>query len=221
MGAEYDARLASGHVSTKDGRRIIRWKKRNDVPGRLQAAFWKTIAATAATCERIAPGGCAPRVGPIISAAAGAVALPCLALAADAPSPLVLDEWGIYEAGSSRTVADGAASFGARILSADIHLIEKTHDICARLGVRFGIRFHLMPSTLGFVVPLTEEVTHPPLPAIDGRPQTRDIVSERAIAGRPLWNGWIFTHQSEIVNGTWKFALSTGGTPLLEDTFNR
>jgi hypothetical protein len=161
------------------------------------------------------------------SVAAGMCILAALAATvgarADAPAggeTLILQDWGIYAGKPVRQVPSPESSSGAYLLSENEHLLRQTHTVCAALGTDFGLRFRLSTARPELVLPLTVEVTHPPLSNGEGQKQTLDTFTHDVVPGRLSYIGWIFTDPSELTEGNWRFVLrGDEGTVLLDESF--
>jgi len=132
---------------------------------------------------------------------------------------LILQDWGVYTGKLGRLVSSPTSSTGNLQLSEDEHLLLQTHVICAALGTAFGLRFKLPEASRVPLLPITVEITHPPLINREGRKQTLDTFTKNVVPGRLDYVGWLFREDGEIVAGNWRFVLLSVNVILLDQSF--
>ncbi len=103
----------------------------------------------------------------------------------------------------------------------DIHLVEQTDRLCARLGVQFGIRFKLVaPSSTG-VVPLRIVTRFPPEGIVNAKGRRfADIESTQILLpGAETVELYGFDEPFELVAGVWRFEIHHAGRKVAEQRF--
>ena len=140
--------------------------------------------------------------------------------AADTRGILVVDDWGVYSATADRRVADPDATTGQRTVSRDFRLLERTRHICAQLGTRFGIRYHLRDDVPANALTVFIDVEHPPIVNTRGALQSHDGHFRQVPAHTPWYEGWIFSEPRELVAGEWRIIIKRGGAIDIDEAFD-
>jgi len=154
-----------------------------------------------------------------VLAAAGLLCC-CRAQAADTHGILVLEEWGVYSATADRRVTDPNATTGHATMSRDVHLLERTHHICAQLGTHFGIRYHLRDDFPANSLAVAVDVQHPPMVNTRGAMQSHDEMIRQVPAHSSTYTGWIFAEPRELVGGVWHIVVRHGGDTEIDEKFD-
>jgi len=149
---------------------------------------------------------------------------PALAQQSHQPFAVKIVDWGVPNA---RTV--GQESTPETALGRN-QLVDPFQDVPVRradqleacFGTRFGVKFRLKGEDAASApadgVPITVEVSHPPMRAPDGRTLT---VSRWPGAAVPYtrFTGWEFEEPYELLPGTWTVALRNGNRLLDQHSF--
>ena len=136
-----------------------------------------------------------------------------------ADAVLVLDDWGVYDATLDRQVDDPSATTGHRTLSSNIHPIERTHVICARLGVHFGVRYHVRNDFPAESLAVSVHTVHPPMMNMHGAMQSDDETTRQIPAHTMWYTGWIFSEPRELIGGEWHIIVKHAGATQIDETF--
>lgn len=128
-------------------------------------------------------------------------------------------EWGIYGATPvvGRVPSDTLAGYGNLLdPNIEVPLIEKTVEIPACIGTRFGIKYR---TSSGWSAPVKIVVKHPMQTAPDGRTKSESSWDDvaRAVVG---YTGWHFEENYELVEGEWTFNVVINGNVVAAKTFN-
>lgn len=140
------------------------------------------------------------------------------ATAAPVPKPSVeIVDWGIVERAPVVGSEPSDTLVGRNHLidpNAEIEMAERTLNVPACIGVRFGVLFR----ATGRAVPVTVVVSHPEQVAPDGR---RTSVSrwQTEARSRRLYTGWRFEQPFELVPGDWTISLQVAGRVVAARTF--
>lgn len=105
---------------------------------------------------------------------------------------------------------------------AGARLDKATRSIPGKLGVSFGIRFRYLGEPVGGLVPVTVRLVFPPpgLKSPVGKKvinvdDTRDL----APLGMTGFSSMTFDHLWEIIPGTWRIQIWSGGKKLADEPF--
>jgi hypothetical protein len=100
-------------------------------------------------------------------------------------------------------------------------LIERTDQICARLGVRFGVTIRLEGKPSGAPVMLEIVNTYPPQGIINDKGQKFDKTRFpwRATIGQPTSIVFTFDETWEMAHGTWSYDIEFNGQKIGERAF--
>ena len=144
--------------------------------------------------------------------------LPC-AHAAATHGVLVLDEWGVYSANVDHRITDPNATTGHSTMSSDVKLVDRTHVVCAQLGTRFGIRYHLRKDVPAESLTVSVDVVHPPMVNMHGVMQSHDEMIKQVPAHKSWYTGWIFSEPRELLAGVWHIIVRHGGEVDIDESF--
>src|SRR5262245_15274259 len=164
-------------------------------------------------------------VGAMLALVAGCAAAP------PSPGPLptgpltvTLWEWGEYEPAPVREQAPAPATTTGHVHVLDSiavpPLLQRTDEVRASVGVRFGIRFIVNGPPFGTVVPVRIRVLHPPMRHPSGRVTEQDEWAMEANARLPRFAGWRFEELWELVPGRWSIQGGDGDSVMVEKVFN-
>ena len=139
---------------------------------------------------------------------------------ADSVRILYVLEAGIYKADTANNVPI-AGTTGLVNLVRDVELLERTTNIPARRGVRFGLRYLIegVPGTtidIKFVVLFPSAGLRAP---VTGQRHVRSTHSKFMAVGIPLYREYQLEHDWEVVPGTWRFEFWHSGLKLGEQAF--
>lgn len=97
---------------------------------------------------------------------------------------------------------------GERVLTRSNQDIQRTEQVPAKLGTKFGLRYRLASKREGDV-PLTLLYLTPGVVTPDGRRHDKFEVQQKLVAGAP----------QEVVPGAWHFMVFQGDRKLAEQRF--
>ena len=124
----------------------------------------------------------------------------------------------------ARTVSSTRPRDGSISTVHDAQLIEKTRNVPAKLGVRFGFRHVVVGKPKGANVTLRKIVTFPPGGLHN--PASKEAVSRwegniaRILSGKPNYTDYAFDDPWELVPGRWTIELWDGDRKLASQSFN-
>lgn len=99
---------------------------------------------------------------------------------------------------------------------------KETRSIPGKLGVTFGIRYRYVGEPIGGLVPVTVRLVFPP-PGLKSPAGTKvlryDDIRELAALGLTGFMSMTFDHVWEIVPGTWRMQIWSGGKKLADEPF--
>jgi Domain of unknown function (DUF3859) len=100
-------------------------------------------------------------------------------------------------------------------------LTDRTDQICARLGVRFGITLRLDGKPTGTSVMLDIVNRYPPQGVTNAKGQTfeKSRYPWRATIGQPTTIVFTFDEAWEMENGTWTYEVEYNGRKIAEQIF--
>ncbi len=108
---------------------------------------------------------------------------------------------------------------GERVLTRSNQSIEPTRDIPARLGTKFGMRYHLSGKRADDT-PLTLLYLTPGVIGADGRRHDKLEVTQALLPDAPAdVMAFEFTEPGELVKGEWRFLVFQGDRLLAEQRF--
>lgn len=108
---------------------------------------------------------------------------------------------------------------GERVLSRADQAIERTDQVPARLGTKFGMRYRLEGKTEADT-PLTLVYFTPGVVTPDGKRHDRFEVVQKLVPNAPLdVMAFEFSEDHEVVPGEWHFLLFQGDRKLAEQRF--
>ena len=131
-------------------------------------------------------------------------------------------EAGLYRAEVAKEIdAPGLAS-GQRSLLTNIVLAQKTTQVPARPGVRFGFRYRLVDAPAGGQVTLKKITRFPPVGIRN--PNTRETTFRDELEltksiGQESYTGYSFDRDFELVPGVWTMELWAGDRKLAVQNF--
>jgi len=132
-----------------------------------------------------------------------------------------ITEVGIYGAKTTGVKAAPGTAAGVTHDLGDIHLVQATTTIPARLGVRFGFHYKIVGRAGAVSVKM---VTLIPEPGIrnpnTGNTNIRDEYLTDRTVGPTHYRGYTFDNPWEIVTGTWTFEIWDGNRKLASQSFN-
>lgn len=108
---------------------------------------------------------------------------------------------------------------GERVLTRNSQEIERTEQIPARLGTKFGLRYRLAGKREGDT-PLTLLYLTPGVVTPDGQRHDKFEVQQKLVAGAPQdVMAFEFSEHHEVVPGEWHFMVFQGDRKLAEQRF--
>lgn len=108
---------------------------------------------------------------------------------------------------------------GERVLTRSNQDIERTEEIPARLGTKFGMRYSLAGKREGDL-PLTLLYLTPGVVTPDGQRHDKFEVQQKLVVGAPQdVMAFEFTEHHEVVPGEWHFIVYQGDRKLAEQRF--
>ncbi|MFI8580895.1 DUF3859 domain-containing protein [Ectopseudomonas khazarica] len=108
---------------------------------------------------------------------------------------------------------------GERVLTRSNQDIERTEEIPARLGTKFGMRYSLAGKREGDL-PLTLLYLTPGVVTPDGQRHDKFEVQQKLVVGAPQdVMAFEFTEHHEVVPGEWHFIVYQGDRKLTEQRF--
>lgn len=134
-----------------------------------------------------------------------------------AAAAVEITEYGLYDAWESGSRGAPETSKGTTYRVQQPRLIERTHCIPARPGVRFGIMARVADPSAG-IASVRIEVEHPPFALADGRRTTREAWPS-FLGDEPTYNGWLFEETYELVPGRWTFSVTRNGRVAARQVF--
>lgn len=108
---------------------------------------------------------------------------------------------------------------GERVLTRSNQDIERTEEIPAKLGTKFGMRYSLAGKREGDL-PLTLLYLTPGVVTPDGQRHDKFEVQQKLVVGAPQdVMAFEFTEHHEVVPGEWHFIVYQGDRKLAEQRF--
>ena len=108
---------------------------------------------------------------------------------------------------------------GERVLTRSNQDIERTEEIPAKLGTKFGMRYSLAGKREGDL-PLTLLYLTPGVVTTDGQRHDKFEVQQKLVVGAPQdVMAFEFTEHHEVVPGEWHFIVYQGDRKLAEQRF--
>jgi Domain of unknown function (DUF3859) len=133
-----------------------------------------------------------------------------------------ITEVGIYESRTTKVEAAPGTATGETNDVRDIHLVQKTATIPARLGVQFGFHYKIV-GRAGAKVSL-KMVVLIPQPGIrnpnTGNTNIRNEYLSNGTVGPTHYKGYAFDNSWEIVTGTWTIEIWDGNRKLASQSFD-
>jgi hypothetical protein len=131
-------------------------------------------------------------------------------------------EAGIYNLEIVKKIDDPTQASGARSTVTNTVLAQKTTQIPAKLGVRFGLRYRLVGAPADEVVEIKKITRFPP----EGmrNPNTRETTFRNELMlsrriGAESYTGYGFDQDFELVPGVWTIELWSGDRKLASQSF--
>lgn len=140
----------------------------------------------------------------------------------DAPLQVQILEAGLFRV--SRVEEAQPSPGGVRHYTVKEDLAQATTTIAARLGVHFGVRFRVTGRHAGATVPVTARLVYPP-PGLrapgSAEPERFSDVEMMLRVGdpTPIYRGFGFDDEWEILRGTWRFEFRVGEEVLATQEF--
>jgi hypothetical protein len=130
-------------------------------------------------------------------------------------------EHGTFKAQLLDRVARPADPSGFANTLSGHQLIERTDQICARLGVRFGVTIRLEGKPAGAPVMLEIVNNYPPQGIVNDKGQKfeKTRFPWRATIGQPTSIVFTFDETWEMVQGTWTYDIEFNGKKIYERAF--
>jgi hypothetical protein len=129
---------------------------------------------------------------------------------------------GIYHVEIGKTVSRPDVPGGAVAPPVRFTLIENTTTVPARIGVEFGFAYRIIGEPTGAEVTLEFVGTYP-APGLADPEQATPVRTSRyelnKKIGEPLYSGYGFEQDWEVVPGTWTFEIWYEGRKLAEESF--
>lgn len=108
---------------------------------------------------------------------------------------------------------------GERVLTRSNQDIQRTEQIPAKLGTKFGVRYQLIGKQEGDT-PLTLLYFTPGVVTPDGRRHDKFEVQQKLVPGAPQdVMAFEFSEHHEVVPGEWHFMVFQGDRKLVEQRF--
>ncbi|AYC33320.1 DUF3859 domain-containing protein [Pseudomonas cavernae] len=108
---------------------------------------------------------------------------------------------------------------GERVLTRSNQQIERTEEIPAQLGTKFGLRFSLAGKRVDDT-PLTQLYLTPGVTGADGVRHDKFVVEQKLAPGAPQdVMAFEFSEPYELVPGEWHFLVFQGDRKLAEQRF--
>ena len=130
-------------------------------------------------------------------------------------------EYGIFKAKELRQENTPATATGTSNIVTDVELVQRTDNIPAIAGTRFGFRCIIKGSPQGQEVKIVRRNILPGLrnPKTGNIFYTEEYERTQRI-GKEFYIGYKFEENWELIPGKWTFQLFYGGRKLAEKTFN-
>jgi Domain of unknown function (DUF3859) len=129
---------------------------------------------------------------------------------------------GLYRVEPGKPTPEAGAPTGSIDLPLAFTNIEKTDTVPARIGVEFGLEYRIVGEPTGAEVTLEFVVSYPEagLADPDSPAPLRETRFERMKPiGEPVYFGYGFEKDWELVPGTWTFEIRYDGRKLAEERF--
>ncbi|ARP98068.1 uncharacterized protein DUF3859 [Pseudorhodoplanes sinuspersici] len=139
---------------------------------------------------------------------------------ADSVRILYVLEAGTYKAETANNVPT-AGTTGLVNFVRKVELLERTTNVAARRGARFGLRY-LVEGLPGTAVDITFVLRFPPSGLRDpvtGQRHWRNTHSKSVPVGIPLYREYQLEHDWEVVPGIWRFEFWHAGLKFGEQAF--
>jgi len=130
---------------------------------------------------------------------------------------------GIYLIEAGERIPEATAPTGAIEPAIKFTNIEKTETVPARIGVEFGLEYRIVGEPDGGEVTLEFLVNYPEAGIADPESPTplRETRYElQKPVGQPLYFGYGFENDWELVPGSWKFEIWHDRRKLAEEYFS-
>lgn len=123
-------------------------------------------------------------------------------------------EYGIYSLTGTEKIDEKDAATGYRSVPSKVQFVKKTNIVPAKVGTSFGAKFAILGDDVG--VPVTirvvtrypeQGVTNPEI----GKVFLTDEYSLEANVGHGFLHAYRFSHEWEVVEGTWILELHHNG----------
>lgn len=109
---------------------------------------------------------------------------------------------------------------GQRVIARGDQTIERTEQVPAKLGTKFGMRYQLSGKTSG-EAPLTLLYLTPGVVTPDGKRHDKFVVTQKMEPGAPSdVMAFEFTEPYEVVKGEWHLMVFQEDRKLLDQRFN-
>ena len=130
---------------------------------------------------------------------------------------------GLYLVEAGERIPEAGAPTGAIEPAITFTNIEKTETVPARIGVEFGLEYQIVGEPDGAEVMLEFLVTYPDAGIAD--PESPTPLRETRYElpkpiGEPVYFGYGFENDWELVPGTWTFEIWHDGDKLVEEHFS-
>jgi len=151
-----------------------------------------------------------------------AFSIPALAEEARVERIEIVDK-GIYLIETGERIPEATAPTGAVEPAIKFTNIEETGTVPARIGVEFGLVYRIVGEPDGAEVTLEFRVNYPEDGLADPASPTplRETKYEMTKPiGEPIYFGYGFENDWELVPGSWKFEIRHAGRKLAEEDFS-
>jgi hypothetical protein len=131
-------------------------------------------------------------------------------------------EYGLYTTSAGGKLASENVPSGTVTNKKDIRHVQTTNVVPGQLGIEFGLRFNIVGSPAGTVVPLHVVAIFPAQGLHDpsaGRTFTTAEYDRADAIGPGGYLSYTFDHDWEVVPGVWTFQIWNQGRKLAEQQF--
>jgi hypothetical protein len=128
-------------------------------------------------------------------------------------------EVGIYNARVVKKTAEAGVASGTNEWLETFTLVQATTNVPARIGTRFGFRYTIRGTPSNAPIVLKMVGKHPPYKnPKTGKTQTSDEYELPSWIGQ-TYTSYLFEEESELIPGTFKFAVWHKDKKLCEQSF--
>jgi hypothetical protein len=131
-------------------------------------------------------------------------------------------DYGILSAQVDKTINDQSLVQGVHYTMKASRLLERTTEIFAEKGLKFGIKYLIKGYPIGSRVKLDFVVLYPEpglTNPVSGKTDHQSMVSMVKKIGKITTSGYLFKQKWEMVPGQWTFQIWHDGRKLAEKNF--